>query len=86
MQLRDGSTVEDPRLDRLVQFDERSRGYGIVPLLEAQDKTQPRSYTWGCDIRTLDQGREGACVGFAWAGEAAARPVVGGTRAGRARS
>jgi hypothetical protein len=76
VRLRDGSEVEDPRLDRLVQFDERSRGFGITLLLEAQDKSEPRSYTWGCDVRTLDQGREGACVGFAWMGEAAARPVV----------
>lgn len=74
--LRDGSTVEDRRLDRLVEFDERSRRYPITALLESQHKTEPRSYTWGCDVRTLDQGREGACVGFAWAGEAAARPVV----------
>jgi hypothetical protein len=35
----------------------------------------PRSYSWGCPA-WLDQGQEGACVGFAWAHEAAARPVV----------
>jgi papain like protease len=38
------------------------------------DKPQ-RSYTWGVPMR-LDQGAEGACVGFAWAHELAARPRV----------
>jgi hypothetical protein len=60
----------DPRLDRLVQFDERSREYPIRELLQAK---KPRSYTWQCNS-WLDQGQEGACVGFAWAHELAARP------------
>lgn len=63
-----------PLLDRLVEFDERSRNYPIRQLLAAEPRP-PRSYTWRC-TPTLDQGREGACVGFAWAHEAAARPVV----------
>jgi hypothetical protein len=73
--LRDGSTVDDPRLDRLEQFDERSRSFPIRALLAT---TTPRSYTWavpGGVGQVLDQGREGACVGFAWAAERAARPV-----------
>lgn len=61
-----------PKLDRIVHFDERSRDYPIRTLLTAD---QPRSYTWGCNAY-LDQGSEGACVGFAWAHENAARPVV----------
>lgn len=63
----------DPRLDRLVQFDERSRAFPIRALLP--DKAKPRSYTWGCGI-WLDQGNEGACVGFSISHEAAAKPVV----------
>ncbi|HEV2125529.1 MAG TPA: C1 family peptidase, partial [Chloroflexota bacterium] len=34
----------------------------------------PRSYTWRCGPH-LNQGAEGACVGFAFAHELAARPV-----------
>ena len=72
MRLRDGGEVEDPRLDRLVQFDERSRSFGVRETLE---QTYPRSYTWRCDTY-LDQGAEGACVGHAWAHDHAARPYV----------
>ena len=68
--LRDGSEVQDPRLDRLVEFDERSREY---PARAVLDTTQPRSYTWRCNA-WLDQGYEGACVGFSVAHELAARP------------
>lgn len=62
---------EDPRLDRLVQFDERSWEFpirAIIPTLAPQ-----RSYTWSCHTY-LDQGMEGACVGFSVAHEIAARP------------
>ena len=57
-------------LDRAVEFDERSRAFPARTLVAAR---APRSFTWRCDV-TLDQGREGACVGFGWAHEAAARP------------
>jgi len=69
--LRDGSTVQDKRLSRLVQFDARSRGYPIRSTFEAGMK--PRSYTWRCDS-TLDQGPDGTCVGFSMTHELAARP------------
>lgn len=73
IQLKDGSVTLDRRLDRIPQFDERSRGYGIVTLLEAAGATSPRSYTWGSGPVT-DQGREGACVGHGWTGELTAKP------------
>lgn len=57
--------------DRLVQFDERSRAYGIREVVAGK----PRAYTHNCNF-WLDQGREGACVGFAWAHELGAKPVV----------
>lgn len=59
-------------LDRLVEFDDASRDYPIRELLA---QPVPRSYSWRCET-WLDQGSEGACVGFAWAHELAARPVV----------
>lgn len=72
--LKDGSTTLDPRLDRLPEFDERSRGYGIRTLLADYGDDAVRSFTWKCDTFN-DQGREGACVGFSWSHEMAAKPV-----------
>ena len=57
--------------DRRVHFDARSRQYPI----RAMVAPTPRSYTWRVGP-SLDQGSEGACVGFAWAHELAARPMV----------
>jgi hypothetical protein len=59
-------------LGRIPHFDPRSLNFPVRTLLP--DKPR-RSYTWRCGPR-LDQGREGACVGFGWAHELAARPVV----------
>lgn len=72
MDLKGGFTTSDPRLDRLVQFDERSRAF---PVMATITPTKPRSYTWRVDS-WFDQGMEGACVGFAWTHELAARPKV----------
>lgn len=65
-------TGDNPKLDRLVEFDERSRLFPIRTLVAERPR---RSYTWSVPV-FLDQGREGACVGFAWAHDAAARPKV----------
>lgn len=68
------------KLDRLIEFDPRSRAFPIRTLVK--DKPR-RSYTWrvgwppGNELM-LDQGNEGACVGFAWAHELAARPLLVG--------
>lgn len=59
-----------PVLDRRVQFDERSRAYPIRALLA---EAPPRSKAWGCQER-LNQGQQGACVGFGWSHEQCARP------------
>jgi hypothetical protein len=72
MQLKDGTTTTDRRLDRLIQFDERSKQFPIRTLVA--DKPL-RSYTWPLSTR-LDQGEDGACVGFSWSHELAARPVA----------
>ena len=72
-QLRDGSTVEDTRLTRIVQFDEKSRSFPVRATIDPG--LAPRSYTWSCGAH-LDQGAEGACVGFSLTHELVARPKV----------
>jgi hypothetical protein len=76
---------EERVLDRLPEFDERSLAFPIRPLLSTT--VTPRSYSWNVPNPgfPLDQGREGACVGFAWAHELAARPVVRSSSAEVAR-
>jgi hypothetical protein len=69
--LRNNIEVEDQRLDRIQQFDERSREFPIRSLLQAKT---PRSYTWRCN-EWYDQGREGACVAYSLGHELAARPA-----------
>ena len=68
--LRDGSKVEDARFNRLEQFDERSRNFPITAIIE---KKKHRSYTWRCN-QVLNQGPDGACVGFGISHELIARP------------
>lgn len=70
--LKDNTVTEDIRLDRLIEFDPRSKSYSIG---DVQDKKKSlRSYTWRC-TDWFDQGSEGACVGFAIGHELAARPA-----------
>lgn len=74
IELRDGSETLDRRLDRLVLFDERSRAFPVRALL-APAQQRPRSYTWRIAVDYLiDQGTEGACVGFSCVNELLARP------------
>lgn len=68
--LKDGSVTQDRKLDRVVEFDEASKQWPIRTLLDTE---YPRSYTWRC-LQCLDQGHEGACVGFGWTHEALAYP------------
>lgn len=62
-------------LGRLEQFDERSLNFPIMALISTAQAVAPRSYTWSC-IPYLNQGSVGACVGFSWTHELAARPTV----------
>ncbi len=70
--MKDGSTVNDARLGRLPEFDEKSRNYRAVKLAGIEDYPL-RSYTWRCS-QFLDQGREGSCTGHMAAHELIARP------------
>lgn len=73
MILRDNQRTDSPLLDRIVQFDPRSRSFAVA---ETIAEPKPRGYTWALGIAVLDQGAEGACVGFGVAHELAARPAV----------
>jgi hypothetical protein len=71
VKLRDGTSTRDSRLDRLVEFDPLSRRYPIRTIVR---DFPVRGRTWRLPTK-LDQGREGACVGFGWAHELAAYPI-----------
>lgn len=71
IELKGGHTTTDPRLDRIPQFDERSRGYGVRELLP--EKVMLRSHTWPVRWR-LDQGQQGACTNFGLAHNRVGRP------------
>ena len=71
IRLKGGFETIDPRLDRLPQFDARSKAYSIAPQV-ADRSLRSRSHPsrlW------LDQGREGACVSFSLHHELGASPV-----------
>lgn len=61
-----------PKLGRLIEFDPRSKLHPITAVLPTK-AIKPRSYQWRCKAH-LDQGQEGACVGFGWSHELSARP------------
>lgn len=71
MKLKDGSETNDSRLTRLIDFDQKSKDYPIRELMDGEKKL--RSYTWRC-LEHLNQGPDGACVGFSMVHELIARP------------
>lgn len=71
--LKGGVETKDARLDRVYQLDLRSLNYLVTPV-SATVNRKPRSYTWKVD-QWLDQGTEGACVGFGFSHDLAARPM-----------
>jgi hypothetical protein len=60
----------DRKFDRLPQFDNRSRRFGISDVVTA---VEPKKKYWTPGV-VMDQGREGACVGFGWTTELVASP------------
>jgi hypothetical protein len=74
IKLRSGDITTDIRIDRINEKDPRSWEYSIRELLPTKIYNKPRSYTWKAGP-TLRQKGEGACVGFAWTHELAARPL-----------
>lgn len=74
--LKGGFRTQDPRLDRVLQFDDRSKNFHIrhhllqgVPV----GHQKPRSFTWGIN-QWLDQGREGRCVEYSTCHDLLAKP------------
>lgn len=70
--LKGGYTASDPRLGRVPQFDERSRGFDVADVLPS---TTLKSKSWACRIY-LDQGQTLACVGNSRAYDLAAAPAT----------
>lgn len=52
-------------------FDERSRRFGVRPKIGTVDRKAKR---WMAARQRVDQGAEGACVGFGWVNELLASP------------
>lgn len=74
--LKDGRFTNDKRLDRIYEQDLRSLHYLIGPFrLSDGNWRKPRSYTYRL-LTWLDQGQEGACVGFGICHELAAVPAA----------
>ena len=65
-------TVTQRTLDWHPHYDARSRKYAIRTLLK-QRSVENKRKMWEEGV-VLDQGSEGACVGFAWTGELLAQP------------
>ncbi len=70
------SPLSERKLDRQVYFDQRSWAYPMRAVLPAPERSllQRTAVQWKPGIM-LDQGREGACVGFGWTQEAVMSPV-----------
>lgn len=64
--------TELPVLDRIPFFDERSREHPVRGVIQP---TARYKRIWTARFDALDQGSEGACVGFACATELAAAPI-----------
>jgi len=60
--LKDGSVTHDERCTLIFDKDERSRAYRIGSAVAS--KAIPRERMWKFHGRKMNQGREGACVGF----------------------
>lgn len=69
-----GQPFQRPKVDARLFKDPRSRNYGVRTIVAPQGELKKRLWpipSW----LPLDQGREGACVGFGWSAELAVEPV-----------
>lgn len=65
--------MQRPVLDRIPSFDARSRSFPVRALIGTALKRRKR--VWTPRREPLDQGPDGACVGFSWSHELACTPV-----------
>ena len=76
IELRDGSVSVDSRLGALEEFDDRSLAYSITDTLkERYEKLVPINKVHLAPT-CLDQGQEGACVGFATTHAILTEPII----------
>lgn len=78
IQLKGGFTAKDPRLDRLPQFDPKSRQYRVRNFIfhnEPLENYPIKSRTWTIKV-WLDQGIEGRCVEYGICHDLLATPKV----------
>jgi hypothetical protein len=75
--LKNGLYVEDIMLDRIPDFDQASRAYPIAAALTSEQQKTPVTKYWSMPdgAPVLDQGQEGACVGFGITNELRCTPV-----------
>jgi hypothetical protein len=71
--LKDGSVTFDPRLDRIYEEDWRTLNHLLSAALPLDNRT-PTTKVWDLNA-WLDQGMEGACVGFGCGHDLLATPV-----------
>jgi hypothetical protein len=64
--------MTERRLDWVPRFDERSKQYPIRGVMKTSVRRRNKLWTPG---PIIDQGNEGACVGFGWTDEVLAAPV-----------
>lgn len=72
--LKGGFQTEDIRLDRVPQFDPRSKNFPAIRGTSLEQRVF-RSYTWNVPY-VLDQGTEGRCVEYSICHELLARPSL----------
>lgn len=63
-------STSDPRLDWVTQHDHRSKNFRVGSVIR-EVVIKPKKWEAG---KTLDQGQEGACVGFGWVQEFMSAP------------
>lgn len=64
-----------PKLDRVPFLAPQNREFAVRPLLTARAPRYNRVWSYP-GILPLDQGEEGACVGFGWCAELAVAPIM----------